>query len=464
MDKYDVVVIGAGMAGLTTGALLAKEGKSVAVFEKGTVPGGRALEVVDDDFKILLGGHLLEDSGSGITKIMEHLGKELVHGEINAEMPVWDHDGGRWQSIRDRYQVEDRSEMRRFVERVIETPFEDFDDWDDRPLRAWMTQHTQDQGIIDLFEFLAMLEYLTDKPEDHAASENLYSRKMHYMEKGMAGYSFWPEQGWDGMVADLADALVEHGGTLELGVAASRVVIENGEVKGVLVDRGTKTLPNQILGEDFVEAPCVVSTLPVWNVLDVVPPEALPDWYTGQIRYLAQDKYRVSWLGLYAATEEPIFHYDPRELAAWMHDPVAGLAGWFFTQSAVDPASAPEGLHLHIMGGIIDPTRATDQSYVREIFPKWEEGLYQMYPGLRNQVWRRPHLVHNPSYNVIQKPMLVGKYRPHWRAPNVDGLYFASETFRSRGVGVDRASRAGLTVAEDYLGRRLPGFEETWRY
>ena len=72
--------------------------------------------------------------------------------------------------------------------------------------------------------------------------------------------------------------------------------------------------------------------------------------------------------------------------------------------------------------------------------------------------------MHKPSYNVIQKPMLVGKYRPRWRAPNVEGLFFASETFRSRGVGVDRASRAGLTVVEDYLGRRLPGFEETWRY
>ena len=58
----------------------------------------------------------------------------------------------------------------------------------------------------------------------------------------------------------------------------------------------------------------------------------------------------------------------------------------------------------------------------------------------------------------------MGVYRPHWRAPNVDGLYFASETFRSRGIGVDRAARAGLVVAEDILGRRLSGFEETHRY
>jgi len=34
MENYDVVVIGAGTAGLPAGALLAKEGKSVLVCEK----------------------------------------------------------------------------------------------------------------------------------------------------------------------------------------------------------------------------------------------------------------------------------------------------------------------------------------------------------------------------------------------------------------------------------------------
>ena len=65
-------------------------------------------------------------------------------------------------------------------------------------------------------------------------------------------------------------------------------------------------------------------------------------------------------------------------------------------------------------------------------------------------------MVYEPSFGVIQKPGLVGIYRPHFRAPNIDGLWFASETFRSRGIGVDRASRAGLTVAEDYPRQAAP--------
>ena len=39
-DRYDVIVIGAGIGGLTCGALLAKNGLSVLVVEQHYNPGG----------------------------------------------------------------------------------------------------------------------------------------------------------------------------------------------------------------------------------------------------------------------------------------------------------------------------------------------------------------------------------------------------------------------------------------
>ena len=61
------------------------------------------MAVPDEGFKLNLGGHLLEDSGSGITKVFEYLGKHLVHGPANTDMNVWDHTTDSWGSIRDRY-------------------------------------------------------------------------------------------------------------------------------------------------------------------------------------------------------------------------------------------------------------------------------------------------------------------------------------------------------------------------
>ena len=311
MAKVDVAVIGAGAAGLTAGALLAAEGKRVAVFEASPWLGGRGMAVPDEGFRINVGAHLLEDSGSGITKMFEHVGKELVHGAVSDEMPVWQDD--RWISIREFYSGT-KAELKKVITALLETPFEELDKWDDRPLRDWMLQHTSDEGVIALWEYLALLECLTDEWYDHSASDNLYVRKMHYAEKRMAGYSFWPEKGWDGLFQDLADVIAERGGEVRTGTPVERVVIEDGRVVGVAIARQPRIIPNEMFEDEVVEAECVISTLPVWNVLRVVPEQHLPDWYAAQIRFLARDELRVAWAGLYIATDEPVFALSEREL------------------------------------------------------------------------------------------------------------------------------------------------------
>jgi phytoene dehydrogenase-like protein len=256
MSRFDAIVVGAGAAGLTAAGLLGKEGRRVLVLEGSPRLGGRGVTIEDEGYKLNLGSRLLEDSGSGITKIFEHLGKELRHGSVNVEMPVW--EGGRWASIRDSY-AGTRDEMKKVISAVLELPFEEPDRWDDRPLREWMLQHKSDPGVIALLEYLAMLECLTDRWWDHAASDNLFMRKLHYEEKRMAGYSFWPEQGWDGMFADLRDAVVEHGGEVRLSSRVRRVLIVGGVVQGVAVARGRHALPND-WEREVIEAPCVIST------------------------------------------------------------------------------------------------------------------------------------------------------------------------------------------------------------
>lgn len=463
MAKYDVVVIGAGAAGLSAGAILAKNGKKVLVLDRAPYLGGRGMAVPDEGFKLNLGGHLLEDSGSGITSIFAYLGKRLGHGPANTDMNVWDHERERWGSIRDRYSG-NKDELKKVIGALLETPWEELDAWDDRPLRAWLLQHTTDEGVIDLFEFITVLECMTEHWWDHSASDNLYVRKLHYSEKRSAAYSFWPEQGWDGLFRDLADALTENGGELRLGTSVERVVIENHEIKGVAVARQPRILPNEMFEDEVIEADAVISTLPVWHVLEVVPEWELPDWYVAQIRHLARDEFRIAWLGLYLAVDEPAAILDRRELSTWLHTPTAGVSGFMFEMTALDPSTAPEGKHLYVAGGIVPGEKGNDKRYLTEMFPKFEHDLGVMYPGLANPVWRRRHMVYEPSFGVIQKPGLVGVFRPDWRAPNVEGLWFASETFRSRGIGVDRAARAGLVVAEDYLGKRLPGLDNTHRY
>ena len=354
MARHDVVIIGAGAAGLSAGALLAKEGKSVLIVEASPWLGGRGVAVPDEGFKINLGGHLVEDSGSGITKVFEHVGKELIHGASSSDMVIWDHERSRWGSIREQYSA-DKSELKKLIQIVVETPYEEFDKWDDRTLREWMLQYTTHEGVINLWEFITVLEAITENWWDHSASDNLYMRKMHYSEKGIGGYSFWPGQGWDGMFNDLRDAVVENGGEVRLNTRASRAVIEDGKLLGLAV-ANPHVLPNEIFEETIIETDCLISTLPVWNVLRVVPESDLPDWYAEQIKHLARIEFRATWLGVYFATKEPIHALDPRELATWLHTPNLPHAGFFFNMSAMDPSVAPDGSFLYV-GGLDIPAR-----------------------------------------------------------------------------------------------------------
>ncbi len=73
MSKVDVAVIGAGAAGLSAAALLAKEGKRVCVVEASPYLGGRGMAVGVEGYKLNLGSHLLEDPGDGITKVLEYM-------------------------------------------------------------------------------------------------------------------------------------------------------------------------------------------------------------------------------------------------------------------------------------------------------------------------------------------------------------------------------------------------------
>ena len=58
-NPYDAIIVGAGLAGLTIGALAAREGKNILILESEHYIGGRILSFTVADGKILLHGQEL---------------------------------------------------------------------------------------------------------------------------------------------------------------------------------------------------------------------------------------------------------------------------------------------------------------------------------------------------------------------------------------------------------------------
>ena len=90
------------------------------------------MAVPDEGFKLNVGGHLLEDSGSG-----HHQGLRATSASSSAtgRSPPTCRCGttttSRWGSIRDRYSG-NKDELKKVIKALLETPFEELDRWDDR--------------------------------------------------------------------------------------------------------------------------------------------------------------------------------------------------------------------------------------------------------------------------------------------------------------------------------------------
>jgi phytoene dehydrogenase-like protein len=462
MADLDVIVIGAGISGLCAGAILATQGRKVRVLERRPEVGGRVAEVTIDGYTIQWGGHILEDTGSGLGKVFEAVGLTFEDtGLRNDACPVF-YDGA-WHDIRDYYR-DDKDEYKRIVAEIVASDYADFDRLDDVPLRTWLLERTKSAGVIEFMESLAKIESMGgDKWYDISASDFLYTRKLHYGEKRVAGYSVWPKGGYVKMCTDLAGVITAHGGSIETGVAVSTVIVEDGAVRGVEIGRGELPLDNYDGDTDRILADTVVCTIPIWDALSALPEHHLPPWYVDQIREGAKLENRTFWFGFYAALTEPVYTRSPLELTGWVNGPVTGLDGWSYLPSALDPTTAPEGRHLLCCGIVTDPRLSRDREALSRRFDELDAEMDIFFPDLKDKlVWKKRHKV--LTYNTWQRPGLVGVFRPSNKVPGLDGLWVAGDTYRSRMIGIDRSARSAITVAEGILGSRLAAFDGTWRY
>ncbi len=448
--KVDVAVVGAGTAGLVAASVLAKEGKRVVLIEQGRTLGGRSRHWRHRGHELGLGSHLVEDPGDSLTRVCELLGVTLEHSERSDSMPFW--DNGSWKPIQEYYGGGAKQGLKRCIEALIETPYEDLDRWDHASLREWMRQYTSDDGVFLVWEAISMLEQITMRPHEHSASENLYVRKLHYSLKRTAGYSFYPLGGWVKLWDAIAEAFRGLGGELLMPASVQRVLVEDDAVRGVRLADGM-----------LIEAAEVVVSVPVWNLPRLFEDGVLPWDLLQRIELLRKNRNRACWLGYWIAAKEPVVAMTEREMASFFATPRAGLPGFTLNFTGYDPSVSPPGEYLTCVGAAFDAVdHFGDRAWIERKFAELWLDIEEMLPMAKHALWKKPHLV--TTYGVINKPGLVGAVRPDTTVRGIDGLWLSGDTTRARGVGIDKAARTGITAAETVLGRRLPTFSDTVRY
>ncbi len=467
MSKYDVIVIGAGIGGLCNAGILAKNGKNVLILEQSDHIGGRAIEFPYKGCRIQLGWHQIEDTGSGLTKVFEYLGKELKHSEVSQDIPFW--IDGKWKTMPEIVNADPKA-FRRFIRMVTEElSWADIEMMADQPVRPWVMKNNLGEGVLRLLEIMAEYEVVTHDWWNHSLSEQLWMRKLHFTERRMAGYCYNPLPGWKGAWEILEDAVRGLGVEIRLNTPVKDILIEPGGNMQRVVGVESQTTPSCMATDypytEVIEAPCVISTLPCWDILKIVDKGLLPRWYVEQIKYICRDDLKVAWIGIYASLPEPLMVKTEREMPGWFSGPRTGLFGFATNFTAFAPYVSPPGEYLVTVGaGISDKHMKMPRRQFNKLMENFEKEAEDLFPVFKKRTWTQRHVVWDPAQGVTWKPGSVGPYRPDTDVPTVDGLYFASEAFRGHSVGCDRAPRIAMSVTEKILERPIPEFKDSWHY
>ena len=241
--KYDVVVIGSGMGGLCSTALLALYGYNVLCVESLGRPGGRFSTDEFEGFKLPTGGIGIECRAM-VQGVFEEVGAKFDVEDISRHFVWWK---GSW------IELPERGQMRFLLSLAGCTPtqvdkigsaFRDLKRYYDvykteNPMsfREWLLQYTTNDDALQAFHVITSAMSELNDFEYPAFHWGEYTSA-----EGQGGLTYLglSRKGNRSNAENLVDAIKAKGGEVWLDSPVKQIILKNNKVTGVLVEKDGK--------------------------------------------------------------------------------------------------------------------------------------------------------------------------------------------------------------------------------
>lgn len=451
MSQWDAIIVGAGISGLSAGALLATSGKKVLILEKDAVIGGRAGSTT-------YRGHVVDNGIHGLTNlgymedILTRAGKNMPDAVAYEGTEAL--RDGEWINLGNLLMNE--NVLRMMTEGALSPSYEELDKFDDISIKDWGLKWTDDESAHFLLWFLAWAFLGGNKYEDMVANELLTFIK-EVQEKcpeapAMGTINFL--KGLSGLTDRLVEAVQERGGEIRTSTRVVDVVILDGKAQGVNIETGERVFKGQLVDTEFIDAPLIIVTLPVWDLFKVVPEDVFPAWY-------------VDWIRRISLKTAPLFTlicgmdkllWDNWKMTRWVPMlPRTGLGACFLfaPPSFAESAGEYQGMfwlqtHWDECPNLFEANEAKDRVFLRKIFDNFEEDIKELFPDFEKHCkWKVRHL---DTFSIARAPGLTSRHRPSVKPPGIENLYIVGDTVReARGSGMEAGARAALNLVDNVL-------------
>lgn len=453
MNKKNICIIGAGIGGLTAGALLSKEGFNVKIFEKESLVGGRALtldmsSLTLENYKELLSKFRMHIpfSEPPLATIFEKkmldgyhldLGFHVFGGEFASNIKNAT-SGTNIDMIQSKLYVSrnanpylfatvaDKIRMLPNILLLFLSGEKTMKQLDEVSLTDTIKKYGK--GKTKLILELNPRLITTMNNLDHISTGEVFRTQRQMKLRGVR----YPKKGIAHVCNALVDVIKQNNGEIYLNTSINKILIDNNKVTGVIAG-GKKYFFDTI-----------VSNILVQDLFTISDEKHFPNEYVSKLKSLSGTGSLCAYYSLEQVNPNILgknFVFIERDVGVDGYD-VAGMVD--FMVALPESGLAPPQQHLVQSYVICTPKEARDKKILEKLKQILDKQLEKIMPDFRSHLrWA----IYPSIWHLDGVAKTIDNEKPDIQTP-VNGLYLVGDCVKAPGIGINCALNSAQMLKE----------------